>query len=361
VNGPDGCEFVNKAYIEFVGVSGQIDVARYDWAAFIHPDDRHTYVRGYQQAVEMRAPFDQQFRFRRHDGQYRWMRSVGQPQISATGELFKYVGATIDITDIQHAQARLQQWNADLERSVNVKTGELLESQAQLRALATELNLAEQRERPRLATDLHDHLQQLLVLGKLKLARGKQVSDISPVVGRVVSETDQILSDALTYTRTLVTQLNPPILREHGLAAGLKWLTESMTKHDLVVSVTVEDNVDLPDDHAVLLFQSVRELLINSAKHSGTNKAWVMLKKQEKELVIEVRDEGVGFEISASGSLIPGGLSSKFGLFSIKERMRALGGSFNIQSTPGQGTTATLLLPIAGDASSKTNTAHSRP
>jgi signal transduction histidine kinase len=127
------------------------------------------------------------------------------------------------------------------------------------------------------------------------------------------------------------------------------------------VSVTVEDNVDLPDDHAVLLFQSVRELLINSAKHSGTNKAWVMLKKQEKELVIEVRDEGVGFEISASGSLIPGGLSSKFGLFSIKERMRALGGSFNIQSTPGQGTTATLLLPIAGDASSKTNTAHSRP
>ena len=84
-----------------------------------------------------------------------------------------------------------------------------------------------------------------------------------------------------------------------------------------------------------------------------------MLKKQEKELVIEVRDEGVGFEISPSGSLIPGGLSSKVGLFSIKERMRALGGSFNIQSTPGQGTTATLLLPIAGDASSKTNTAHS--
>jgi signal transduction histidine kinase len=87
-----------------------------------------------------------------------------------------------------------------------------------------------------------------------------------------------------------------------------------------------------------------------------------MLKKQEKELVIEVRDEGVGFEISATGSLIPGGgFSSKFGLFSIKERMRALGGSFNIQSAPGQGTTATLLLPIAGDASSKTNTAHSRP
>jgi signal transduction histidine kinase len=146
------------------------------------------------------------------------------------------------------------------------------------------------------------------------------------------------------------------------LAAGLKWLTESMTKHDLVVSVTVEDNVDLPDDHAVLLFQSVRELLINSAKHSGTRKAWVMLKKQEKELVIEVRDEGVGFEISATGSLISdGGLSSKFGLFSIKERMRALGGSFNIQSAPGQGTTATLLLPIAGDASSKSTTADSRP
>ena len=203
-----------------------------------------------------------------------------------------------------------------------------------------------------MASELHDHLQQLLVLGKLKLGRGKQWTDTSPLLAKLIKETDGVLSDALTYTRTLVSELNPPILREHGLGAGLKWLAEHMKRYELDVKVSLEaaSPLDLPDAEAVLLFQSVRELLINVSKHSGTRQAWVSSNVINGELITEVKDTGIGFNFAAAtatATAVPtSGFSSKFGLFSIQERMRALGGAFVIESTPEQGTTARLVLPI---------------
>ena len=91
-------------------------------------------------------------------------------------------------------------------------------------------------------------------VGPLTISSPKRRPTASPVGSTTCRPLIDKWLISFLFTRTLVTELNPPILREHGLAAGLKWLTESMTKHDLVVSVTVEDNVDLPDDHAVLLF-----------------------------------------------------------------------------------------------------------
>jgi signal transduction histidine kinase len=105
------------------------------------------------------------------------------------------------------------------------RTGELLLSQERLRALATELNLAEQRERKRLATELHDYLQQMLVLGKLKLGQGKRLAESSPHCHEVFEQTDQILSDALSYTRTLAAECSPPVLRDYGLGASNGWGT----------------------------------------------------------------------------------------------------------------------------------------
>jgi signal transduction histidine kinase len=97
-----------------------------------------------------------------------------------------------------------------------------------------------------------------------------------------------------------------------------------------------------------LLFQSVRELLINSSKHAGTGRAAVKLEEQDDHVRIIVRDDGAGFDLAATtgAAVSTGDLSSKFGLFSIRERMKALGGSFEIQSAPGKGMTATLTLPL---------------
>jgi PAS domain S-box-containing protein len=355
MNDREGARFVNRAYLEFLGVSGQVVVGKYNWAAFVHPEDRQRYLQAYLSAFEKHALFDEQFRFRRHDGLYRWMRSVGQPRHSSSGELLGYVGATYDITEIKEAQARLERWSVELEHAVNVKTAELQQSQERLRALTSELNLAEQRERKRLATELHDHLQQMLVLGKLTIGQGKRAASGVPACENILKKVDDILSEALTYSRTLVAELSPPVLRDHGLIASLKWLAEYMKKkHEHTVTVIVPDDprLNLPEDQRVLLFQSVRELLINSAKHASTGRASLTMEKRADHLRITVKDEGTGFDLAAVAEAgVPSGeISSKFGLYSIQERMRALGGSFTIHSAPRQGTIATLILPLLRSA-----------
>ncbi|HEY9503336.1 MAG TPA: ATP-binding protein, partial [Pyrinomonadaceae bacterium] len=221
----------------------------------------------------------------------------------------------------------------------------------QLRVLATELNLAEQQERKRLAVELHDHLQHLLVLGKLKVGQGKRQAPPIPVLSDSLNQIDQVLSDALRYTRTLVAELSPAVLRDHGLPAALKWLSEYMQKLSLTVKVSMSEelHLSLPEDQAVLLFQSVRELLINTSKYSGTSVATVTVECHDDQLLIRVQDEGVGFNVAAAtaSETASGKLSYKFGLLSILERMQALGGSFDIQSSPGEGVTATLTLPFS--------------
>jgi PAS domain S-box-containing protein len=248
---------------------------------------------------------------------------------------------------LRDSEERLLALSGRLEQLVEERTEELAQSQDRLRALATELNLAEQRERKRIASELHDHLQQLLVLGKLKLGQGSQCKSIPDCI-KVMTETDAVLTDALRYTRTLVAELSPPVLLEHGLAAGLKWLGEQMRQYQMTVTVEcMSDELRLPEDHAMLLFQSVRELLINSAKHAESGRATVRMGQNRHRVHIEVQDLGKGFDpLVAAKPQATTPHSSKFGLFSIRERVKAVGGRFEIQSASGQGTTVFLELPL---------------
>jgi CheY-like chemotaxis protein len=136
-------------------------------------------------------------------------------------------------------------------------------------------------------------------------------------------------------------------LHDFGLPTALAWLGQQMERHQLKVAVRVAPEVHprLPTDRALLIFQSVRELLMNIAKHSGTGEACLSLDHANGCLRIEVRDEGKGFTVVPES-----GPSTKFGLFSIRERMRALGGTFEIDSAPGKGTTAVLTLPLDDDS-----------
>jgi signal transduction histidine kinase len=247
-----------------------------------------------------------------------------------------------EIIKRKRTEEALENMTKHLEERITERT-------QQLRALATELNLAEQQERKRLAVELHDHLQHLLVLGKIKIGQGKRYT-ASPALAEVMKQIDDALSEALRYTRTLVAELSPAVLRDHGLPAALKWLGEYMQKLSMRVSVNVpeEQAVMLPEDQAVLLFQSVRELLINTSKYAGTGEATVTLECSPSQLRIQVRDQGPGFDVTAAAAATAptGSPSSKFGLFSIRERMTALGGSFDIQSAAGEGVIATLTLPL---------------
>ena len=244
----------------------------------------------------------------------------------------------------------LHELNNQLEQRVNDRTREVVAFQDKLRAMATQLNLAEQRERKRLAEELHDHLQQMLALGRFKLGRFQGDPSLGTKYANLINELDEIFASALSYTRTMVAELCPLVMHDKGLPSGLRWLAENMKQHNLHVELigAVDTSLLLPEDQAILLFQSVRELLINVTKHARTANASVSLRVRGGTLQIEVRDRGIGFDsrlpvegTSASQS------SPSFGLFSIRERMKALGGRVTIESMPGRGTTATIWLPLA--------------
>lgn len=308
----------------------------------VHPDDRFRVQETIRLAIQASGELDHHFRIIRPDGEIRWLVSKGMVLADEQRRPCRILGINYDITDIKVMEEKLRSFAEQLEMQVAERTEELVTSQTELRNLATELTLAEQRERKRLAAELHDHLQQELVLGKIKLGQAKRIAQ-NDRCAALMDQVDQSLSRALAYTRTLVADLSPAVLRDEGLAAGLKWLGEYMKKYDLTVTMIVPDeNLMLPEDQTLLLFQSVRELLINSWKHAGTGEASVTVKRDLNVLRIEVHDKGKGFAAAKT----PGESSSTFGLFSIRERMAALGGGFEIVSVPGTGTTCILNVPI---------------
>jgi PAS domain S-box-containing protein len=310
----------------------------------VHPEDRAYVERQFHEAVTQQTDWHFECRVIWPDSSVHWIVAHGSVY-RTEGKPTRMLGTVADITERKKAEKNLQQLNDQLETEVFARTRELIQSHEQLRALATALNLTEQRERKKIADELHDHLAQLLVLGKLKLGQGRRLTESPEKRDALIAEIDEVLSDALTYTRTLVAELSPPILYEYGLLAALTWLSDRMQRHGLVVTVHNEtEPLKLSDDQAVPLFQSIRELLMNAAKHAKSGKATVRLERRSDEMRIEVRDEGVGFDLTAAGTPV---MSLQFGLFSIRERMNTLGGRFELDSTPGHGTAATLVLPLS--------------
>jgi signal transduction histidine kinase/ActR/RegA family two-component response regulator len=274
--------------------------------------------------------------------------SVKFPLYDSQDVPYAVCGIANDITTRKQAEQSLQELNDSLEQRVADRTRDLLVYQENLRAMTSELVVTEQRERRRLSTELHDYLAQLLVVCRMKLGQVTHDEKV-PGVKLNLEEIDKILSDSLSYTRTLIAELSPSILYELGLVPALKWLAQQMERHGLSVQVQQADQIiQTSEDQGIFVFQAVRELLFNVIKHSGVNKATVSVDGYaDQVLQVLVQDAGAGFQSSLNSTdhTQPG----KFGLFSIRERAEALGGRFDIESAPGQGTLARLVVPIQPD------------
>jgi PAS domain S-box-containing protein len=217
----------------------------------------------------------------------------------------------------------------------------ILEYQSRLRSLSSELALAEQRERRRIASELHDRIGQSLAMARIKLG-GIRRDDFDAVLDEVRGLLDQSIQD----TRTLTFELSPPILHELGLEPALEWLLERFAaRHSFSTSFHGDGlPVELPGDVLGLVFQSVQELLVNVAKHARARTVDITLDRRDDVLRLEVADDGIGATPARAPRTgrSPGG----FGLFSIRERLEHLGGSFTIDSQPGKGTRAQLRVPL---------------
>ncbi len=274
-----------------------------------------------------------------------------EEEISLSQAIARTLALGIDrkITEVRlrDSEVRLRGFAEEMEGLVEQRTTELSQSQDRLRALAAELNLTEQRERQRLASDLHDYLGQLLALSRMKLDLAKQ-HPMEEGLAKIFAELKAVTDKSMTYTRTLITQLSPPVLHEFGLSMALQGLADQMQERELNVVFQATEISALPVDQALLLYQSVRELLLNCVKHAHVRQATLILKQINESLHITVSDQGLGFDPETVKLVVKttGSSTGGFGLFSIRERMLALGGRFDLKAAPGIGTEATLVLPI---------------
>ena len=218
---------------------------------------------------------------------------------------------------------------------------------AQLQALAAELVDAEQKERRRLAQILHDHLQQILVGAKFgaSLIQTK-AKDNNRDIEQTAEALIGTLDEAIRASRSLSADLNPPVLHEKGLAAGLQWLGRQMhEKHGLSVEVEAEEAAEpAAEQIRQFVFDAVRELLLNIVKYAQVDHAQVRMRKlRSGDVEITVEDSGIGFDpakLEATASTTGG-----FGLFSIRERLNYLRGNMTVEASPGRGSRFMLLVP----------------
>ncbi len=249
-------------------------------------------------------------------------------------------------------EQELKSLNETLERRVAERSAEAERRAEQLRQLASELTLAEQRERQRLAQVLHDGLQQILVGAKYRLA----LFDRSQGTKQTAAEVADIIDDAIETSRSLTAELSPPILHQSGLLPALEWLVRWMhDKHGLGVDLMTGEKIQLSQGELdVFLFQAIRELLFNVIKHAGIKQSRVRISQHDDQMQIVVEDEGSGFDQSQLRA--EGGKAGGFGLFNLSERLSMLGGRMTIDSSPGKGSRIRLNVPVASSYSEAADT-----
>lgn len=225
----------------------------------------------------------------------------------------------------------------ELERRVAERT-------AQLHALASDLEAAEERERRQIAQDLHDDLGQTLAAARIRLTA--LCDDGRPEVGPRAGEVASLIDMASTSVRSLASQLAPPVLEELGLLAAIEWLAEEMARAYKLKVLIIDDAAPKPlaQEVSSILYRAVRELLINVSRHAGVDEALVECRCEAGRVRIRVTDRGAGYDPVAAP---PENGRRRLGLFGLRERLSLIGGHLEVRSRPKAGTVAELDAPLA--------------
>ena len=224
----------------------------------------------------------------------------------------------------------------------------ILTYQGQLRTFASKLSAGREREKRRIAMDIHDRVAQSLTLAKMKLAKFKNHPSLDEHHVQLLQDVMGLIDNSVGESSSLILDLRPPVLYELGLVEAFYELIDIMEEqHGLKGTFTHDDQYDgLTEDLRSTVFRTVRELLLNIAKHARATEFSVWLFHRHQSIYVEVNDDGVGFDTSSISPLSENRKLS-FGLFSIREEIRHLGGSLTITSAPGEGTSAVLTLPFS--------------
>jgi PAS domain S-box-containing protein len=311
--------FANSQMADLLGFAVEEMVGREMWQ-HLPPEQRDRARRRWRRRRQgVRELYDQ--RMVRKDGSRMWALISATPLRDESGEFAGSLAMVTDITLRKRAERQL------------------LEHRKRLQVLTSELTRVEERERRRIASDLHDGVGHLLAACKMKVDMILAAEEFDP---EALEDLLGVIDQAIATTRSLISDLSPPVLYEMGLESALEWLSdrvEGLTGVKVSVEAAQGLSAELSNDTKIVLFRAASELVNNVVKHSGATRARLVLQREDGHLCLAVEDNGKGFKV-------PEVSTESFGIFSIRERMSALGGRLELESQPEQGTRATLVLPL---------------
>ncbi len=258
----------------------------------------------------------------------RWVQVQMYPIKSESGEVLKIVVIEEDITQRKIAEEQVQRY------------------QERLKALGSQLTIAEETERTRIATGLHDHVGQILAFSRIQLNRAKKLAHGDDMV-KILEEISDSLIEVITDTKELIFDLSSPLLHEIGLEAAIASWLDNLKVQSHGIDFIYEQNLGncgLDHIERTILFRNFKELVTNAIKHAQATQIRVSLSRDGMWLNLEVTDNGIGFDpqyIGAAATHTDG-----FGLFSIQERMEDIGGICTIDTQLEKGSRLCLTLPM---------------
>lgn len=313
---PEGnITYMNERWLAFTGRDPQDGYEA--WIAFIHPEDVKNVMTPLLQALKDQKAFSKEYRLHRNDGVYRWMFDVASPRVNGDGSFAGFIGSAIDITDQKLAQQALQ----------NV-SGQLIEAQ--------------EKERTRIARELHDDVCQRLALLSMELERAKRDSEGRVSATKNLEQIRKHCSEIADDVQSLSHQLHSSRLDYLGVVAAVRGFCKELAeKHAVNVEFTDTDVPrDLPNNISLCLFRVTQEALHNAVKHSGVNQFKLELSATSTELQLEVTDAGAGFDVDETKK------NRGLGLVSMQERVHLVRGKFSLDSHPGKGTRILVVVPL---------------
>ncbi|HEY0459609.1 MAG TPA: PAS domain-containing protein [Pyrinomonadaceae bacterium] len=309
--------WLSEKAVDVWGFPGGVQVKREDIFQHIHPADRELYISNIRELEEWKNEYQIEYRFLSKDGNIRWIHSRGKVESLDGARIIR--GAIVDITKLKIAEQAVFE-------------------------LSYKLINAQEKERARLARELHDDLSQSIALLSIELSQLRDFpgdrKDMRNQIDHLVSEIS-LIGD---HVHQISHELHPAILIQLGLEPALRgFCREIAAAHTLKVDFEAEQlPVKLPDDISLCLYRVAQEALQNVVKHSGATSAQVIIKFEQIEIHLTVSDNGNGFDLKAK--------KEGLGLSSIDERARAVRGKAKIISAVGAGTKIEVHIPL-GQAS----------
>ena len=326
---------INATYCDILQRTAA-EVLQLDLQAITHPDDLAPDLENMKRLRDgLCRSFEMDKRYLRPDGSIVWVTLTVVPEWAEGQPPSTHIAMVADITARKHAEEGLRKANEELEIRVRERTEELAKSQERLQLLASQLLLAQEQERKRIANELHDGLlselaaTKYLLEGRVMLLEKGKLTD--PGEFKKISD---ILANAMKEARRIMNNLHPSVLDELGLISAINWWSGEYEKSYLHIKVQKQITVseqDISDGVRVVIFRVLQEALNNFAKHGKGDRVELSLAKSDGTFALMIQDNGQGFDLENA--------QKGLGLESMRERVELSGGEFHIQSIIGQGTT----------------------